>query len=305
MPEEGQLTNRADLESLVRDEFPSSVCHAFGYGSGVFVQQDEKERKMIDLILVTDDSARSFHEDLLKRHDLHYSLASRLGGPSFCAHVQNAYGAKVFFHAFVDVGGLLIKYGIVEKQHILDDLNHWKYLYLAGRMHKPTLSLIKDDQVSEAQSLFNLPRALATSLLLLNDDKAQLPVVYESIAQLSYSGDPRMDVGGEDPDKVKKLVHGNKGQLERFKQLYQPTLDDFSKRGLLSVSNNDMVEWDVSALQRVLPSRMMAADVDLRNFLRTTVRQAARAQSIKGIVTAGVAKSAQYALAKLSKGLLR
>jgi len=303
---DGQLTDGSELASLIHDVFPP-VLHAFGYGSGVFVQQkDEKERKMIDLILVVDD-AQVFHADLMKRHSHHYSLSCRLGGPSFCARVQNGFGAKVFFHAFVEAKGKFIKYGIVEKKHVLDDLTNWSYLYIAGRLHKPTLSLILDDEVTEAQISANLPGALAASILLLDEketNKASLSTVFQSIAQISYSGDPRMDVGGEDPDKVNKLVHGNDGQMERFRLLYQPALDDFSQRGLLSFNSTE-VEWDAAPLRHVLPPRLTIATTRLQPALSSTVREAARAQSFKGIVTVGLAKSAQYAFAKFSKGLLR
>jgi translocator assembly and maintenance protein 41 len=309
---EGRLVDPSELGPLITQAFPP-VLHAFGYGSGVFVQQQEKEQKMVDVILVVDD-ALDFHAQLLARHPQHYSLPCRLGGASFCAHVQNGFGANVFFHAFVEVEGLLIKYGIVEKKHILDDLSNWTHLYLAGRLHKPTLPLLIDPEVMEAQVSLNLPRALATSMVLIDEmareqqsNKASLSSIFESIAQLSYSGDPRMDVGGEDPDKVKKLVHGNEGQMARFRQLYQPALNDFSQRGLLSFNNDDSVEWDAVPLMReTLPPRMVAkAPTLLAPAIRATVRQAARAQSLKGIVTAGVAKSVQYAFAKLSKGLLR
>lgn len=305
---QGQLVDPSELESLIKQAFPP-IQHAFGYGSGVFVQQQEKERKMIDLILVVDD-ALDFHAKLLARHPQHYSLPCRIGGATLCSYVQNSFGAKVFFHAFVEVEGMLIKYGIVEKKHVMDDLENWKYLYLAGRLHKPTLPLITDLEIAEAQTSLNLPRALATSMLLIDEtskqprSRAPLSNVFESIAQLSYSGDPRMDVGGEDPDKVKKLVHGNDGQMARFHQLYQPALDDFSQRGLLSF-DKDSVEWDAGLVrQQALPPHLAATTL-LSPAIRNIVRQAARAQSFKGIVTVGVAKSVQYASAKLSKGLLR
>lgn len=313
MTMEGQLANVLDLENLIHNSFPR-IVHAFGYGSGVFVQQNENEaEKMIDLILVVDD-AHAFHEENLKRHRNHYSLPCRLGGPLFCAHLQNDFGAKVFFHAFVRLEGKLIKYGVVEKRSLLDDLNNWSYLYTAGRLHKPTLPLISDDEVTESQRSRNLPFALATSLLLLEEvhenaateNVASMSTVFQSIAQISYSGDPRMDVGGEDPNKIQKLVHGNAGQMERFRRLYQPSLDDFSDRGFLSYcSSTEKVQWDASFLRHALPPRLALTGSLLQPAIRSIVHKAARTQSLKGIVTAGIVKSAQYAMAKFSKGLLR
>ena len=115
-----------------------------------------------------------------------------------------------------------------------------------------------------------------------------------------------MDIGGEDPNKVQKLVHGNTGQMERFRRLYQPALDDFSQRGFLSYcSSNDQVEWNHSLLQHALPPRLAISHARLQPAIRSIVHKAARTQSLKGIVTAGFAKSAQYAMAKFSKGRLR
>lgn len=290
---------------------------------------------MIDLLLVVDD-AHTFHSELLRRCSHHYSMTCRLGGPWFCAQVQNGFGAKVFFHAFVPIHDKLIKYGIIETKHIMDDLTNWPYLYTAGRLHKPTLPLISDAQITDAQQNRNLPYALATSLLLLdeiqsstettshNNNTASLSTVFQSIAQISYSGDPRMDVGGEDPNKVHKLVHGNQGQMERFRLLYQPTLDEFSQRGFLSyhhiqnnhtniINNNTneiadtVIEWDASLLRQMLPPRL-ATTIDtqrLQPTIRSIVSGAARTQSFKGILTAGVTKSVQYAMAKFSKGLFK
>ena len=289
----------------------------------------------------------------------------------FCAHIQNGYGAKLFYHAFIPVQDKLLKYGVIEKRYMLNDLKDWTYLYAAGRLHKPTLSLISDDELVHTQQYYNLPFALATSLLLLDEtataslaptiatagnqaipsfqlhksnnnsqiQKASLSTVFQSIAQISYSGDPRMDVGGEDPNKIPKLVFGNDGQWERFRALYQPALNKLSQGGFLSLtqktnkrSNNltteiptmgatvatpdDEVEWDPSFLRQHVslppplrqywsPSLSSGHSKKLYPTICSIVRNAARTQSFKGILTAGIARSTQYALAKLSKGLLR
>jgi mitochondrial translocator assembly and maintenance protein 41 len=319
-PYNGQLTNDSDLIDLLQEHFPP-LRHAFGYGSGVFEQKSmhdkddisDSESKMIDVILVTDD-AFGFHKELLKRHRHHYSPTCRLAGPSFCSHLQNNFGAKLFFHPYVKVEDKIIKYGVIETKYILDDLRNWSHLYTAGRMHKPTLPIISDQEVTFAQLSSNLPFALATALLLLEESmqtkesRANLSSVFESIAQISYSGDPRMEVGGEDPRKVQKLVHGNSGQIDRFRSLYQPVFDDFMRKGLLSLhvqknDNTTIVEWDNHGLRQVLPLRF-AGRTHILPSIRKIVRDAARAQSLKGIVTAGIFKSVKYATAKFSKGLI-
>merc|ERR1712003_392127 len=86
------------------------------------------------------------------------------------------------------------------------------------------------------------------------EKSSSLSILFQCIAGLSYIGDPRLDVGGEDPEKVKKLVHGNKGQLSRFQNLYYPSLERFAKDGLLKLEN-DHVKWkpenEVALIQKL------------------------------------------------------
>ncbi len=50
--------------------------------------------------------------------------------------------------------------------------------------------------------------------------------LWEQIAGISYSGDPRMSVpGAENPEKVKNIVRGP-GVLENFRRLYGAALEE-------------------------------------------------------------------------------
>jgi len=119
---------------------------------------------------------------------------------------------------------------VIETSDLIDDLTNWSWLYAAGRMQKPTVAvggvsggggggggLDASDAVEEAQRT-NLRMALAASLLLLgrsegnrtaclagDDDgggdayeRYELTHLYETIAGLSYGGDPRMAVNQPD-----------------------------------------------------------------------------------------------------------
>ena len=137
-----------------------------------------------------------------------------------------------------------------------------------------------------------------------------------------------MQVGGEDPQKLDKLVQAP-GQLQRFHDLYRPILKSYETTGLLSVSyplanvEGGGLEWNsndpsaVSHLRGQLPRSLRECDatatasnncvVDpdaLAKGLAAIVAPAARNQSFKGVFTLGFRKSIQYASAKLSKGLL-
>jgi len=371
----GQLTRSDELRAIV-DSFQPGIVHAIGYGSGVFIQQPVEasaegpevvtrplqppddccskstsasdDQPMIDLVLTVSDSI-AFHEHMLERYPDHYSALARLCGPSFCTKLQRSErsGAGVYFNPLVESPVTTtddtkrckqkIKYGIVQTEELLDDLTNWRWLYLAGRMQKPTVNvdgLEESDRIAVAQRQ-NLDMALAASLLLLGDDfdstmqtprTYSLTTLFEQIAGLSYAGDPRMDVGGEDPNKVTKLVRSD-GQERRFRDLYDQSMTNLQEMGLMEVvvgtgSLSVAIDLDDDAtrqhLWKSLPKRVnrgtcygvgienrQASAQYLSKCLVNIVRPAARRQSLKGVLTAGIVKSVQYAATKFAKGAFR
>jgi translocator assembly and maintenance protein 41 len=325
---------------------------------------------MLDLILVVDDTYK-FHKENLKIFPNHYAPWLRYGGPNLVTNIQRKGllfpfashllfpDANVLFHV-VDNNDddnnnsnnnhlPKMKYGVVDKKDLIQDLTEWNSLYLAGRLHKPTLPIITpddddddddDDELMVAQ-MKNLKSATAAALLLSSSSSNSSPSssssnntslswssFYKQISSLSYTGDFRMKVGGEDPYKIDKLVQGP-GQIQRFNSLYQPILQDsFQKMGLISINKDGGLEWDsndpstISYLQQQLPqslrqrmnnhnknnnlsSQKVDRDVQVQVLATTLagiVAPAARNQSFKGIFTLGLRKSIQYAKAKLSKG---
>jgi translocator assembly and maintenance protein 41 len=69
-----------------------------------------------------------------------------------------------------------------------------------------------------------------TALLLLPPDFTEQDL-YSTIAGISYMGDPRMTIGGDDPGKVHNIV---RHQLPNFRRLYAPLIDN-----LPNISFND------------------------------------------------------------------
>ena len=59
-----------------------------------------------------------------------------------------------------------IKYGVVSTSALLRDLWNWDSFYVAGRLHKPVLFLVRDAAVDRAVAA-NIDAALAAALLLL------------------------------------------------------------------------------------------------------------------------------------------
>jgi translocator assembly and maintenance protein 41 len=351
--EHGQLASERTIREEIVSQFPQdNLVHCFGYGSGVFSQSLSNDKQgvssiagMLDLILVVDDT-REFHRANLQRFPHHYAPWLRYGGPDLATKIQrqgipSLRDAHVLFHVVdEDEKNNLpkMKYGVVDREDLERDLTKWDSLYLAGRLHKPTLPVVaNDNDLLEAQTK-NLRAATAAALLLSTQPppstntastEVSWPSLYRQIAALSYTGDFRMRVGGEDPQKLDKLVQAP-GQLQRFHDLYRPILKSYETSGLLSASHSSSnngsggLEWNsydpstISYLRQQLPQSLREGDTvtatsnnncaighdALAKALAAIVAPAARNQSFKGIFTLGFRKSIQYASAKLSKGLL-
>ena len=83
---------------------------------------------------------------------------------------------------------------------LLKDLNDWTTLYAAGRLMKPVRSIKNGSNEIKNALLLNRLHAVRTSLLLMPIEFNEIEL-YQTIASLSYIGDPRMLIG-ENPKKV-------------------------------------------------------------------------------------------------------
>lgn len=224
-------------------QFRAPVRYAFAYGSGVFPQSkadgqvataEEVARvhpkappavqkaqngtpKMIDFIFgVT--FTQHWHSLNLNQHRDHYSGLGSLGSGAV-SYVQDRMGAGVYFNTHVSVNGTLIKYGVVNIDTLCRDLTEWDTLYLAGRLHKP-VKILRDDPRVRLANQMNLLSALRTALLLLPEKFTEMEL-YNTIAGISYLGDPRMTLPTENPQKVSNIVGNN---FVNFYRLYDPLL---------------------------------------------------------------------------------
>ena len=204
----------------VLSAFPP-VHAAFAYGSAVFVQRGYCEARrraaMIDLVLVVDD-ARKWHRANLELNAAHYAWPLAALGGSTIAALQ-ATGAGIYYNTSVQLCGRTVKYGVIECVVLLDDLKHWRSLYIAGRAHKPVRPLRELPAELELHVATNLRSALSAALLLLpvRFDDAGL---FGTICGLSYSGDVRMGIG-ESPRKPGDIADG---QHDALAELYQGPL---------------------------------------------------------------------------------
>jgi Phosphatidate cytidylyltransferase, mitochondrial len=411
---DGQLQSTESLQALLDQLPQEQICHAFAYGSGVFSQSQRTNRSsnnesnnhtsrttdlgeeneaaaapappppppLVDIIVVV-RQAQAFHEANRLRNPSHYyttwptssSAAAAKWATAIQCHdlpwLMSGYvrNPQVYF-LLTDDG---YKYG-VQVNHLIDDLTHWRYLYLAGRLHKPTVTIVhqdnnnneydEEDPVTAAQVLTNLPNALVTAFALLQEESSSSTTsttsatttpswrsatataaasdvdVFTTIASLSYTGDPRMGLGAEDPHKVRSLVHGGhfpQHNIDRWRKLYGPAMRSLEQRGLLSIhqhhhGGSQTVEWDGAGVRRHLPRALLLPSTRggggwdnsnnnnkndppvhvhhnnngnglmIRDQLRSIVAPAARYQSLKGLFTVRPQRAFAYVLRKLAKG---
>ncbi|KAF8903147.1 mitochondrial matrix Mmp37-domain-containing protein [Gymnopilus junonius] len=265
-------STRALLESIVAG-FEAPIRYAFAYGSGVFEQdgyapapsqstgpttttavaQQGPDAPMLDFMFAVTHSSH-FHSINMQQHPGHYPLHARMLGSSYVSQVQDI-GPGVWFNAYVPMNGVTIKYGVTTVDNLCSDLLNWNTLYLAGRMHKP-LRIIKDDARVRLTQQVNLTSAVRAALLALPGDFSETEL-FERIAGISYTGDPRMFLPVENRGKVGNIV---RKQEPQFKELYHRLVVGLP--GVHWPVDSERIQQDVSprarsAHLRKLPSHLL------------------------------------------------
>lgn len=328
-------STRVLLESIV-DRFDAPIRYAFAYGSGVFEQDGYAASSpaealvgpgapMLDFMFAVTHPAH-FHSINMHQNPSHYPLHARMLGSSYVSKIGEM-GPSVWFNAYVPVNGVMIKYGVTTVDNLCSDLLNWRTLYLAGRMHKP-LRIIKDDARVRLTQQVNLTSAIRAALLMLPEEFSEVEL-FERIAGISYTGDPRMMLPAENRGKVGNIV---RKQSPQFKELYHRLVVGLP--GVHWPVQLTTIKQDVSPLARSahlkkLPSNLLAGvknnyapnpeleadeaaywvklagDERLPSILSAEmgriVRYPATLQSVKGIVSAGIGKSIRYSSAKIGK----
>lgn len=313
----------------ILSQFPQDISLAFAYGSGVFKQsgtaQSQMGNNMLDFVLAVDDPV-TWHTMNLLQNRKHYSILKLLG-PRKISTIQDQHGAAVYYNTLVPVDGRIIKYGVISTDSLIDDLLHWKTLYIAGRLHKPVKMLVQGESGKLRAALVgNLKSAVTASFLILPESFTEEDLFLQ-IAGLSYAGDFRMVIG-EDKSKVRNIVKDN---IQHFRILYNNMLQDcpqvFYKpqQGRLEVDKSPEGQFiQLMALPRTLQQRItrlvdppgknrdveeillqVAQDPDcgavVQQGISSIVKSSSITQSVKGIATAGMMKTVSYSSKKLLK----
>lgn len=304
---------RKSTLAAIIDQFEEPVDYAVGYGSGVFSQglAQRNSNTQIDLILGVKDPEK-WHTKNIRANPSHYSGLKYLG-PSFVSLIQDKLGAGVYFNPFCTINGLKVKYGVVSIDRMLDDLENWRTLYLAGRMHKPVQILRSEDRIGHAQKI-NLISAMSLALMLLPKTFSERDL-YMKITSISYMGDVRMAIA-ENPRKVQNIVDN---QFKHFRRLYGPimknfelditgSIDPLSSLGPEAKGAAFEHNGSFDTLRKTLPayfekklSKTPFSQQLVTSAVRNTVKWPSFTQSLKGVLTAGIGRSAAYSLEKLKK----
>lgn len=314
------LSSSGSLQKIL-SQFKAPVDYCFGYGSGVFSQglKSETRKRQIDIVFGV-KNAKAWHSINVEQYPEHYSFLKYFG-PSAIANVQNRFGAGVYYNPFTEINGHTVKYGVVETNVLKQDLEEWKTLYLAGRMHKPVVVGKNNSEIAEAQKR-NLMSALSCALLLLpSADALSLDNgvtssitsfteldLYMKVASVSYLGDVRMAFA-EHPKKVFNIVDN---QFALFRELYTPfyekagivTIKEDGIRNLQKTKTNEQLVKELplkfrSMILSVNSTRILPLQVS--KAVAEVVRRSSFSQSLKGILTAGPQRSIEYAIHKLKK----
>lgn len=309
--------------------FPRDFELVFSYGSGVFPQRGHDQRtrqaNMVDVVLAVDDPV-TWHTINLLQNRGHYS-SLKLLGPQGISRVQDRWGARIYYNTLVPLEDKLIKYGVISTEALLDDLLHWRTLYVAGRLHKPVKILAQGESPKLRSALAaNLRSALTAALLMLPESFGE-DELFLTIAGLSYAGDFRMLIG-EDRSKVANIVSANTAS---FRTLYGDILRECPQvvykphHGSLEVDKSpeghflQLMSLPVTLQQNIRrwvdpPGKnrdveevllQVAQDPDCASLVQqgisSIVKVSSITQSLKGVATAGLWKSLRYSSRKLAK----
>ena len=298
------------MQNLLQKHFNGDYVAAFAYGSGVFKQRTSHQAEMIDfLLLVKDDDWTGWHERNRARNPQDYPSFAGIGLRFFVPGcIYFVPGVKI---DAASGANMKIKYGVVRWSDFMRDLLTWNQLYVAGRLHKPTLLFPRTD-VDFLSSAMQQNYSFALNVSMLLTARAFEPdfkATVRRIVGLSYAGDPRPEA----PGKVESIVEGQLAELEalyaeRFEQLVGELkgLDCVERRSLLlrrTPSTFLQNLFKAKKSRNVAELSFSCSEADCEAAVKRIVKGAAWRQMILGAISCKPAVSASYALSKIKKWL--
>lgn len=283
------------LQSIVSRFDNLSSC--FGYGSGVFPQASNTNHpNQIDLLMSV-ETPLEWHKQNIKKFPQHYSTMKYfINIPSIFEKIQGL-GAGIYFNPFTQINGSEVKYGVMSNKTLLSDLKSWNTFYTAGRLQKPVVNF-KTESNNVDYSYFDLELSywlernlIAAAVVAKKRSVSKYGTqfthfqFFTELCTLSYLGDIRFKLGGENPSKCANIVSKN---LDNFKLLYGDIL-------------NEVMLMEDSVAEKYLPFGFSLENYDSK--LEKIIAEKSLEQAVKGVFTAGIWKSCKYAWAKKMKAL--
>jgi len=270
------------------------VIGAFGYGSGVFKQigYNDSDKVQIDLILIV-DNLKDWHKQNIKLNHKDYSII----GKKFLlnSNINKIKGlTSITYQSNINYKNNLFKYGIIEYKDFEKHMKTWDSFYVPGRFQKPILPIITNDNIDNL-IYENRKNACKISLLCMKNNT--LDDLFLTICSLSYNGDTRMKVA-ENPNKVSNIVGASK---EKFKEMYNfKDLYTLNDEKIIFEVNLDNLP---SSLDKYIENKENLENVKQKilEYLSNLNKNESKTQTIKGIKTNGVVRSAKYGAAKILK----
>ena len=306
---------------LLRDHLKTPFIGAFAYGSGVFAQGKplpdtikSSNSKMIDyLVVVRDNELVSWHRDNYRINPRDYPIIGRIA-----LERTNLFSDAVYYVPDVTVcthsSGKRIKYGVVGWDVLRQDLYNWNSLFLAGRLHKPTImDMCESDGIINSAMESNLNSALRVALLQLsNRNDFDFNDVLYKIVGISYTNDPRLLLA-ESPRKIENILIGQKKELEAMyiekyerivsgasaSSLKDPAVKIKLLRDLPYTLKNELNTAATDDLWRIALSN--DTPLLVTEAVGRIVRRSAWKQMALGMISTPVFKAAKYVISKMSK----
>lgn len=286
------------------------VVGAYGYGSGVFKQNNYnvEEKPQIDLILVV-DNMQEWHKQNIASNPKDYSFFGKVRLNNVSRQAMKGKN-HITYCALIRSNDHLFKYGLIEKEDFMKDLASWKPFYVAGRFHKPVLS-VKSDSFLDA-AIYKNRKAAFLIACILSEKLTTLHEIFCTMCSLSYIGDFRMGIA-ENPNKVKNIVDGSYDLLQEIYGGYNKYVEHLHAGHV--IINREAVLKDLSCLPSGLLYHLHLNVSNLESFddigkavldyLHECNRQESINQALNGFLNNGVLKSAPYAVSKLAKRFVR
>lgn len=286
----------------------NSVC---SYGSGFFNQDDNIEKKDMDLMISVDNPNQWHQDNYLQNPDMYEG-----SGIDALLNYDEDYSFPNGLGAFfTEYEGRTYKLVVVDKRLLYEDLKTWNHFSLPGRFQKP-MKILVDNTNGVLPKLMrdNYDNAIKTVLLMKNDLPFSKKELYKDITSLSYKGDMRVLAHFENPDKIKNIVTG---AYDFFKETYGDSdlydyLGDYIMRKDY-IDNNDIIDSMPKALKSYLLEnatyKMLRNDkitaIKINNFLRKRNLQDSVLMALRCRKTVGSEKTLYTITDKAIKGFVK